>query len=132
VVAQVQNGPWTTAQGDPGASGTTGPYGPNGDIAAGGSAGPYTTFTTGGSPTNIFGGTVFPNLSTYPGGGATGTAIPYTTGYAGTPGPLTGYCGTGGYASFAPSTARHRNRRASSQCLPTTSRTSSPIRTEAD
>jgi hypothetical protein len=108
VVAQVQKGPWTTAQGDPGASGTTGPYGPNGDIAAGGGAGLYTTFTTGGSPTNIFGATVYPNLSTYPGGGATGTAIPYTTAYAGTPGPLAGYCGTGGYASFGPSTVPSR------------------------
>jgi hypothetical protein len=108
VVAQVQKGPWTTAQGDPGASGTTGPYGPNGDIAPGGGAGLYTTFTTGGSPTNIFGATVYPNLSTYPGGGATGTAIPYTTAYAGTPGPLAGYCGSGGYASFGPSTVPSR------------------------
>ncbi len=108
VVAQVQHGPWTTAQGDPGAGGTTGPYGPNGDIAAGGGAGLYTTFTTGGSPTNIFNGTTYPNLSTYPGGGATGTAIPYTTAYAGTPGPLAGYCGTGGYASFGPSTVPSR------------------------
>ena len=108
VVAQVRKGPWTTAQGDPGASGTTGPYGPNGDIAAGGGAGLYTTFTTGGSPTNVFGGTTYPNLSTYPGGGATGTDIPYTTAYAGTPGPLAGYCGTGGYASFGPSTVPSR------------------------
>ena len=108
VVAQVQNGPWTTAQGDPGASGTTGPYGPSGDIAAGGGAGRYTTFTTGGSPTNTFGGTVYPNMATYPGGSSTGTDIPFTTGYAGTPGPLAGYCGTGGYGSFGPATVPSR------------------------
>jgi hypothetical protein len=108
VVAQVQNGPWTTAQGDPGPSGTTPPYGPNGDIAAGGGEGRYTTFTTGGSPFNDFGSLMYPNMATYPGGGATGTAIPYTTGYAGTPGPLAGYCGTGGYASFGPSTVPSR------------------------
>ena len=108
VVAQVQNGPWTTAQGDPGASSTTPPYGPNGRIAAGGGGGPYTTFTTGGSPTNTFGSMQFPNLATYPGGGSTGTDTPYTTGYAGTPGPLAGYCGSGGYASFGPSTVPSR------------------------
>jgi hypothetical protein len=108
VVAQVQNGPWITAQGDPGASGTTGPYGPNGDIAAGGGSGLFTTFTIGGNPVNTFGGTVYPNLSTYPGGGSTGTAIPYTTAYAGTPGPLAGYCGNGGYASFGSSTVPSR------------------------
>jgi hypothetical protein len=89
VVAQVQGGPWTTAQGDPGASGTEAPYSPNG-----GSVG--ATFAPGGGPTNTFGGTAYPNLATYPGSGATGTAIPYTTGYSGTPGPLAGYCGTGG------------------------------------
>jgi hypothetical protein len=107
-VAQVQDGPWTTAQGDPGASGTTGPYGPNGDIGAGGGRGLYTTFTTGGSPTNTLTGTAYPNLATYPGGGSTGTAIPYTTGYTGTPGPLAGYCGTGGYDSFGPTTVPSR------------------------
>jgi hypothetical protein len=108
VVAQVQDGPWTTAQGDPGTNGTTGPYGPNGHIAAGGGRGRYTTFTTGGSPTNTFNGTVYPNLATYPGGSSVGTDIPYTTGYAGTPGPLAGYCGTGGYGSFGPSTVPAR------------------------
>lgn len=90
VVAQVQNGPWTTAQGDPGASGTVAPYSPNG-----GSVG--ATFAPGGGPTNLVGTTAYPNLATYPGSGSTGTATPYTTGYSGTPGPLAGYCGTGGF-----------------------------------
>jgi hypothetical protein len=114
-VAQVQDGPWTIAQGDPGTSGTTPPYGPNGDIAAGGGEGPFTTFTTGGSPTNVFdspafpgGSLTFPNMATYPGGSSVGTDIPYTTGYAGTPGPLAGYCGTGGYAAFGASTVPSR------------------------
>jgi hypothetical protein len=106
VVAQVEDGPWTTAQGDPGANGTEPPYGPNGDIAlGGGEAENYTTFTTGGGPFNVFGSLSYPNMATYPGNGSpSGMSAPYTTGYAGTPGPLAGYCGTGGYASFGPTT----------------------------
>jgi hypothetical protein len=93
VVAQVTDGPWTLSQGDPAQA----PYSPNGGI---GSA--YTTYTPGGGPANIFAGVTYPNLSTYPGSGSTGTGIPYTTAYAGDPGPLNGYCGTGGYASAGP------------------------------
>jgi hypothetical protein len=93
VVAQIQDGPWTLSQGDP----TQDPYAPNG-----GRGGHYTTYTPGGGPTNVIGGVAYPNLSTYPGSGNAGTDIPYTTAYAGDPGPLNGYCGTGGFGSAGP------------------------------
>jgi hypothetical protein len=99
VVDDVENGPWVTGQGDPGSGGTELPYSPNG---SGG------TYQTGGGPTNPFtvtggtGTTQFPNLATYTGSGSTGAAIPYTTGYSGTPGPLAGYCGTGGAGNTGP------------------------------
>lgn len=92
VVAQVQGGPWTLSQGDP----SQAPYGPNGETAANGAGSqPYSTFTNGGGPTTTTGGSTYPNLATYPGSGPTGTALPLTTGYAGAPGPLAGYCGSG-------------------------------------
>jgi hypothetical protein len=93
VVAQIQDGPWTLSQGDPAQD----PYSPNG-----GKGGHYTTYTPGGGPTNLFDGVAYPNLSTYPGSGPLGTDIPYTTAYAGDPGPLNGFCGTGGFGSAGP------------------------------
>jgi hypothetical protein len=73
---------------------------------------------------------VYPNLATYPVGASTGTDIPYTTGYAGTPGPLAGYCGTGGYGSFGPNTVPSRpgSRPGLSPCRRTTSHTSRSTR----
>jgi len=106
VVADVENGPWVTGQGDPGSGGTELPYSPNG---SGG------TFATGGSPTNSFTitgqstATNFPNLATYVGSGSTGAAIPYTTAYSGTPGPLAGYCGTGGAGNTGPVAIEPKN-----------------------
>ena len=77
--------PWTLSQGDP-------------------SAPPYTdslpTFSFGGANTTTVDGLTTPNLSVYPGAGTTTTnasgTFPYSSGYAGTPGPLAGYCGSGG------------------------------------
>ncbi len=87
--------PWTLAQGDPKAP----PYDRS-----------LPTFSFGGSPletytyTDPVNGTQtasFPNLSTYPGSGtdvsgSTTNPAPYDTGFAGTPGPLAGYCTSGG------------------------------------
>jgi hypothetical protein len=78
--------PWTLSQGDPSAS----PY--NSSLP---------TFTFGGAPSVTFGGLTTPNLSVYPGSGTdvAGSATnpaPYLTGFAGTPGPLAGYCANGG------------------------------------
>jgi len=81
--------PWTLSQGDP----TVGP--------------PYDqslpTFSFGGSPLFSDAATMtsYPNLSVYPGSGtdvagATDNPAPYDTGFAGTPGPLSGYCTSGG------------------------------------
>jgi hypothetical protein len=79
--------PWTLSQGDPSQS----PYSPS-----------VPTFSFGGSPQVTFSGLTTPNLSVYPGsaeedtpGSATNPA-PYLTGFAGTPGPLAGYCASGG------------------------------------
>jgi hypothetical protein len=81
--------PWTLSQGDP----TVGaPYDRS-----------RPTFSFGGSPLATFGGVSYPNLSVYPGSGTdvAGAAAglnpaPYNTGFAGTPGPLSGYCTSGG------------------------------------
>jgi hypothetical protein len=81
--------PWTLSQGDP----TVGtPYDES-----------LPTFTFGGSPLYVdtATGTSYPNLSVYPGSGtdvagATDNPAPYDTGFAGTPGPLSGYCTSGG------------------------------------
>ena len=76
--------PWTLSQGDP-------------------SAAPYDnslpTFSFGGTPTVEFSSISTPNLSVYPGSATTANAsgsLPYATGFAGTPGPLAGYCVSGG------------------------------------
>jgi hypothetical protein len=78
VLDRVTGGPWTLGQGDP----TVG--------------GPYDrslpTFATGGSPTLTTGGVSFPNLAVYPGA----TPPPFASGFTGTPGPLPGYCSSGG------------------------------------
>ncbi|HUA70231.1 MAG TPA: hypothetical protein VMA96_04100 [Solirubrobacteraceae bacterium] len=81
--------PWTLSQGDP----TVGsPYNRS-----------LPTFEFGGNPLGTFGGTSYPNLSVYPGSGtdvagapAGVNPAPYDTGFAGTPGPLSGYCTSGG------------------------------------
>jgi hypothetical protein len=123
VVAQIENGPWTLSQGDPAQA----PYQPNGGAGAA-----YTTYTPGGGPTNVIGGVAFPNLSTYPGSGASGTATPYTTAYAGDPGPLDGYCGTGGFGAGGPTGSPIPSPPGcSNRCRRTTSRTSRPTRRAA-
>jgi hypothetical protein len=79
--------PWTLSQGDP----TVGlPYDRS-----------LPTFDFGGNPLAPIGGVSYPNLSVYPGSGtdvagATDNPAPYDTGFAGTPGPLSGYCTSGG------------------------------------
>lgn len=72
--------PWTLSQGDPSAS----PY----DLS-------LPTFSFGGSPLLEFSGVKYPNLAVYP-AGKKATEVPYSAGYAGTPGPQPGYCGKGG------------------------------------
>lgn len=72
----VTGGPWTLGQGDP----TVGaPYNRS-----------LPTYTPGGSPTETTAGVTYPNLSVYPGGAAA------SSGQTGTPGPLSGYCSSGG------------------------------------
>ncbi|RAG84797.1 hypothetical protein DN069_15285 [Streptacidiphilus pinicola] len=79
VVAKVQGGPWTLAQGD---------------LTAGPSyAGSLPTFTSGGAGTITVGGVTYPNLAVDP---AASGAYPAQSGVTGTPGPLTGYCASGG------------------------------------
>ncbi len=76
--------PWTLSQGDPSAA----PYGAS-----------LPTFSFGGAPTVEFSSISTPNLSVYPGSATTANAsgtLPYATGFAGTPGPLAGYCASGG------------------------------------
>ena len=81
--------PWTLSQGDP----TVGaPYDRS-----------LPTFSFGGNPLATIGGVSYPNLSVYPGSGtdvagapAGMNPAPYDTGFAGTPGPLSGYCTSGG------------------------------------
>ena len=75
----VLNGPWNTSQGD-GTAGT--PYQ---------SADLFPTYTPGGDTTTL-GGVTEPNLAVYPGA----SSPPYPSGVAGTPGPLDGYCTSGG------------------------------------
>ncbi len=78
--------PWTLSQGSPSQS----PYSLS-----------VPTFTFGGSPEVTFSGVTTPNLSVYPGSaeedfpGSTTNPAPYLTGFAGTPGPLAGYCSSG-------------------------------------
>jgi hypothetical protein len=78
-VDRVTGGPWTLAQGDPSVGG---PYSTS-----------LPTFAQGGSPTVTVGGVTYPNVAIDPSGSG---AVPYPSGTTGTPGPLPGYCGTGG------------------------------------
>ena len=83
--------PWTLSQGDPTVPSPPGiPYNRS-----------LPTFSFGGNPLATIGGVSYPNLSVYPGSGtdvagATNNPAPYDTGFAGTPGPLSGYCTSGG------------------------------------
>lgn len=72
--------PWTLSQGDPSAS----PYDES-----------LPTFSFGGSPLLEISGVKYPNLAVYP-SGKKASEVPYSAGYAGTPGPQPGYCGKGG------------------------------------
>ncbi|MGO9898710.1 MAG: hypothetical protein ACLP0J_03205 [Solirubrobacteraceae bacterium] len=85
--------PWTLSQGDPK---TGAPYDES-----------LPTFSFGGSPLGTYSEGIYfpdvryPNLSTYPGSntdtaGSLTNPLPYQTGFAGTPGPLAGYCTSGG------------------------------------
>ena len=74
VLDTVTGGPWTLGQGDPAVGA---PYNQT-----------LPTFTPGGSPAQPGG---FPNLSVYPQGGSNPAS-----GMTGTPGPLSGYCSSGG------------------------------------
>lgn len=77
-LARVTNGPWTLSQGD---STVGAPYDDS-----------FPTYTPGGTPTQSGG---YPNLAVYPASSAP-PGPPYATGEAGTPGPLDGYCTSGG------------------------------------
>jgi hypothetical protein len=77
-LATVENGPWTLSQGDP-AFGA--PYNES-----------VPTYTPGGTPTQTGG---YPNLAVYPASTAP-PGPPYSTGEAGTPGPVDAYCTSGG------------------------------------
>jgi hypothetical protein len=79
----VVNGPWTTSQGDPteGAA-----YSPSLLLP---------TYTPGGATTSV-GGVTEPNLAVYPGANSGSGVPPYASGVAGTPGPVPGYCASGG------------------------------------
>ncbi|MEY9876758.1 hypothetical protein ABH931_006269 [Streptacidiphilus sp. MAP12-33] len=78
-VDKVKGGPWTLAQGDL----TSGPsYGLS-----------LPTFTAGGAGTVTVGGVTYPNLAVDP---AASGAVPAASGVTGTPGPLDGYCSSGG------------------------------------
>lgn len=79
VVDKVKGGPWTLAQGDPtlGAS-----YGSSLPVYAGGGSGTVTV-----------GGVSYPNLAVDPAGSG---SVPAASGFTGTPGPLDGYCSSGG------------------------------------
>lgn len=76
VVDTISGGPWNASQGNPSAGG------------AYSSSDLLPTFAFGGSETTL-GGVSEPNLAVYP---ATSAAVPYPSGVAGTPGPLSGYC----------------------------------------
>ncbi|HEY5198296.1 MAG TPA: Ig-like domain-containing protein [Solirubrobacteraceae bacterium] len=76
VVDGVSGGPWNTSQGNPAAGS---PY-QSGDL--------FPTYTPGGSATSM---PTEPNLAVYP---AASGLSPLPSGVAGTPGPLTGYCGS--------------------------------------
>lgn len=75
---RVTGGPWTLAQGDPTAGG---PYDRS-----------LPTYTPGGAPTVSLNGFSYGNLAVNPGA----TSPPFASGFTGTPGPLPGYCASGG------------------------------------
>jgi hypothetical protein len=77
VVDGVSGGPWNTSQGNPSAGS---PY-QSSDL--------FPTYTPGGSTTTV-GSVTEPNLAVYPGA----SSPPFASGVAGTPGPLSGYCGS--------------------------------------
>ncbi|MDH6578727.1 hypothetical protein [Kitasatospora sp. MAP5-34] len=79
MVDRVKGGPWTLAQGDPtlGAS-----YDRSLPVYSGGGTGTITV-----------GGVTYPNLAVDPAGSG---AVPAASGVTGSPGPLTGYCSSGG------------------------------------
>jgi len=76
VVDTISGGPWSTSQGNPSAGGAY----TSSDLLP--------TFAFGGSETTL-GGVSEPNVAVYP---AATAAVPYPSGVAGTPGPLSGYC----------------------------------------
>jgi hypothetical protein len=78
VLDTVSGGPWNTSQGNPSA----------GDEYA--SSDLLPTFAFGGSETTL-GGVNEPNVAVYP-GEKEPAGVPYPSGVAGTPGPLSGYC----------------------------------------
>jgi hypothetical protein len=78
VVDAISGGPWNTSQGDPSA----GSEYPISDLLP--------TFTFGGPETTL-GGVSEPNVAVYP-GEKEPAGVPYPSGVAGTPGPLSGYC----------------------------------------
>ncbi len=76
--------PWTLSQGDPSAASYEASL---------------PTFSFGSTPTVEFSSIATPNLSVYPGSATKANpsgSLPYATGFAGTPGPLAGYCSSGG------------------------------------
>jgi Bacterial Ig-like domain (group 3) len=79
VVDTIEGGPWNTSQGDPSAAGAY----PSSDLMP--------TFAFGGPETTL-GGVSEPNVSVYPSASEKEPIIPYPSGVAGTPGPLSGYC----------------------------------------
>lgn len=80
VVDTIEGGPWNTSQGNPSAGGEY----PGSDLLP--------MFTPGGPETTL-GGVSEPNLAVYP-NEAEPAGVPYPSGVAGTPGPLSGYCDT--------------------------------------
>ncbi len=87
-VDTIEGGPWNTSQGDPSLGGEY----PSSDLLP--------SFSFGGPETTL-GGVSEPNLAVYPGeqkvvenGKEVTKLIPYPSGVAGTPGPLSGYCDT--------------------------------------
>ena len=76
IVDEVSGGPWNTSQGNPAAGAAY----PESDLLQ--------TFKFGGPETTL-GGVSEPNVAVYP---AETGSVPYPSGVAGTPGPLSGYC----------------------------------------
>ena len=108
-LATISNGanaaPWNEAQGDPAS--------PAYASQAPGTLLPV--YTPGGATTGS-GATAEPNVAVYPGAGSgTDGVAPYPSGAVGTPGPLSGYCGTG---TFTTETAGAPARQPAGSTLP--------------